>query len=109
VSLGAGLAFATVCFCTMWLRSQRPDLPRPFRVPLGGFQVGRAWIGYIPAVALVFCIGMILPVLIDIGMQAASGKPLMAIFLGLYLVTGAVLYAVYGRRYSALARASAPA
>ncbi len=109
VSLGAGLAFATVCFCTMWLRSQRPDLPRPFRVPLGGFQVGRAWIGYIPAVALVFCIAMILPVLIDIGMQAASGKPLMAIFLGLYLVTGAVLYAVYGRRYSALARASGAA
>jgi len=109
VSLGAGLAFATVCFCTMWLRSQRPDLPRPFRVPLGGFQVGRAWIGYIPAVALVFCIAMILPVLIDIGMQAASGKPLMAIFLGTYLVTGAVLYAVYGRRYSALARASGPA
>ena len=24
VSLGAGLAFATVCFCTMWLRSRRP-------------------------------------------------------------------------------------
>ena len=47
VSIGAGLAFATVCFCTMWLRSRRPDLPRPFRVPLGGFRIGRAWIGYI--------------------------------------------------------------
>ena len=106
VSLGAGLAFATVCFCTMWLRSQRPDLPRPFRVPLGGLQVGRAWIGYIPAVALVFCIAMVLPVLIDIGMQAAAGKPLMAIFLGTYLATGAVLYAFYGRAHSALNRAS---
>ena len=81
VSLGAGLAFATVAFCTMWLRSRRPDLPRPFRVPLGGFRVGRAWIGYIPAVALVLCIAMILPVLIDIGLQAAAGQPLMAIFL----------------------------
>jgi len=108
VSLGAGLAFATVCFCTMWLRVQRPDLPRPFRVPLGGFQVGRAWIGYIPAVALVFCIAMILPVLIDIGLQAASGKPLMAIFLGTYLLGGALLYAFYGRGHSALNRARAP-
>jgi APA family basic amino acid/polyamine antiporter len=108
VSLGAGLAFATVCFCTMWLRSRRPDLPRPFRVPLGGFHVGRAWIGYIPAVALVLCIAMILPVLIDIGMQAVSGQPLMAIFLAVYVATGAALYAVYGRRNSVLARGSQP-
>jgi APA family basic amino acid/polyamine antiporter len=106
VSLGAGLAFATVCFCTMWLRTQRPDLPRPFRVPLGGFTVGRAWIGYIPAVALVLCIAMILPVLIDIGMQAAAGKPLMAIFLAIYVTIGAVLYLSYGRRNSVLGRAS---
>ena len=107
VSLGAGLAFATVCFCTMWLRSRRPDLPRPFRVPLGGFQVGRAWIGYIPATALVLCIAMILPVLIDIGLQAASGQPLMAVFLGLYIAAGAMLYAGYGRRNSKLGRAGA--
>ncbi len=106
VSLGAGLAFATVCFCTMWLRSRRPDLPRPFRVPLGGFQVGRAWIGYIPATALVLCIAMILPVLIDIGLQAASGEPLMAVFLGLYVAAGAALYAGYGRRNSRLGRGS---
>jgi len=104
VSLGAGLAFATVCFCTMWLRSRRPELPRPFRVPLGGFHVGRAWIGYIPATALVLCIAMILPVLIDIGMQAASGEPLMAVFLGLYVAAGAALYAGYGRRNSRLSR-----
>jgi APA family basic amino acid/polyamine antiporter len=104
VSLGAGLAFATVCFCTMWLRSKRPDLPRPFRVPLGGFRVGRAWIGYIPATALVLCVAMILPVLIDIGLQAASGRPLMALFLGLYLAAGAALYAGYGRRNSRLAQ-----
>jgi basic amino acid/polyamine antiporter, APA family len=109
VSLGAGLAFATVCFSTMWLRAKRPDLPRPFRVPLGGFQVGRAWIGYIPATALVLCIAMILPVLIDIGLQAASGRPLMAIFLAIYVVVGAVLYGTYSRRRAALARAGATA
>jgi amino acid transporter len=106
---GAGLAFATVCFCTMWLHSRRPDLPRPFRVPLGGFWIGRAWIGYIPAIALVLCIAMILPVLIDIGLQAASGQPLMAIFLVLYVAVGGTLYAGYGRRHSALAGGSTPA
>jgi APA family basic amino acid/polyamine antiporter len=109
VSLGAGLAFATVCFCAMWLRSHRPDLHRPFRVPLGGFTVGRAWIGYIPATALVFCIAMILPVLIDIGLQAAAGEPLMAIFLAGYVAVGVALYAGYGRRHSVLSRGSTPA
>jgi APA family basic amino acid/polyamine antiporter len=104
VSIGAGLAFATVCFCTMWLRSKRPELPRPFRVPLGGFRVGKAWIGYIPATALVLCLAMILPVLIDIGFQAASGEPLMAVFLTVYVVAGAVLYVAYGRRNSTLTR-----
>jgi APA family basic amino acid/polyamine antiporter len=107
VSIGAGLAFATVCFCTMWLRAKRPDLPRPFRVPLGGFWLGRAWIGYIPATALVLCVAMILPVLIDVGFQAASGKPLMAIFLALYVAAGAALYAGYGRKNSALERRNA--
>jgi APA family basic amino acid/polyamine antiporter len=102
VSLGAGLAFATVAFCTMWLRSRRPDLPRPFRVPLGGFQVGRAWIGWIPAAALLLCIAMILPVLVDIGLQAADGQPLMALFLACYVVAGAALYMMYGRRHSTL-------
>ncbi len=109
VSLGAGLAFATVCFCTMWLRSKRPELPRPFRVPLGGFRVGSAWIGYIPATALVLCIAMILPVLIDVGFHAASGKPLMAVFLAVYVAAGAGLYAGYGRRNSVLARGSGQA
>ena len=109
VSLGAGLAFATVCFCTMWLRSNRPDLHRPFRVPLGGFMIGRAWIGFIPTLAFLFCIAMILPVLIDIGMQAARGEPLMALFLGVYLAAGVALYAGYGRRNSTLTHESAAA
>lgn len=108
VSIGAGLAFATVCVCTMWLRSHRPDLHRPFRVPLGGFTIGRTWIGYIPATALVFCIAMILPVFIDIGMQAARGEPLMALFLAGYIAAGVALYAGYGRRHSTLGREPGP-
>jgi hypothetical protein len=45
-------------------------------------------------------------VLIDIGFQAASGEPLMAVFLGAYVAIGAFLYAGYGRRNSALTRGS---
>jgi len=36
VSLGTATAFAIVCLAVMSLRTTRPELPRPFRVPLGG-------------------------------------------------------------------------
>ena len=36
VSLGTATAFAIVCLAVMSLRTSRPELPRPFRVPLGG-------------------------------------------------------------------------
>jgi APA family basic amino acid/polyamine antiporter len=37
VSMGTLLAFATVCIGVLVLRSTRPDLPRPFRVPFAPF------------------------------------------------------------------------
>ncbi len=55
VSLGTAVAFAIVCLSTMWLRNQRPELVRPFRVPLGG--------GRLPMVAVILlstAIGLIL-------------------------------------------------
>lgn len=36
VSLGTAIAFGIVCLAVMSLRTTRPELPRPFRVPLGG-------------------------------------------------------------------------
>ncbi|MBY0511572.1 MAG: amino acid permease, partial [Rhodospirillaceae bacterium] len=39
VSLGTSFAFGIVCLTVMYLRSNRPDLHRPFRVPLGGVFV----------------------------------------------------------------------
>ncbi len=36
VSLGTATAFGIVCLAVMSLRTTRPDLERPFRVPLGG-------------------------------------------------------------------------
>jgi basic amino acid/polyamine antiporter, APA family len=79
---------------------------RPFRVPLGGFHIGRAWIGYIPALAMLLCLAMILPVIIDIVMQALDDNPLPALILELYLLTGVMLYVLYGSNRSALARES---
>jgi len=72
-SLGTALAFVIVCLSLMWLRTTRPDLHRPFRVPFGGFHIGKAWIGYVPVAAIVMCIGMVLPVAFDIFAQARRG------------------------------------
>jgi APA family basic amino acid/polyamine antiporter len=98
VSIGTALAFVIVALSLMWLRTTRPDLPRPFRVPLGGFHVGRVWIGYIPAVAIILCIAMILPVTLDIVELARRGTLLPALILGGYVCCGGLIYVLYGMR-----------
>ncbi len=100
VSLGTATAFVIVCISLMWLRTARPDLERPFKVPLGGIMIGRAWIGFVPVAAIVMCVGMILPVAIDIIQQAMAGHAVPAIFLGLYGLVGAAIYLIYGRRHA---------
>lgn len=96
VSIGTALAFVIVALSLMWLRTTRPDIPRPFRVPLGGFHVGRVWIGYIPTSAIVLCIAMILPVVLDIVTMARRGNLLPAAILGGYACLGALIYVFYG-------------
>ncbi|MCR6660792.1 MAG: amino acid permease [Asticcacaulis sp.] len=98
VSFGTALAFSIVAFSLIWLRNRRPDLPRPFRVPLGGFSIGKVWIGYVPLLAIVLCFGMVIPVGMDILSQAGRGDVLPAIFLGLYLLAGVLIYVFYGYR-----------
>jgi len=105
VSLGSSSAFLTVSISLMWLRSTQPHLQRPFSVPLGGFWVGRAWIGYVPAAAVVFCLAMIVPVVMDIIGQALRGQPIPALILGIYALAGIAIYHGYGVRRSVLARA----
>lgn len=109
ISLGAGLSFATVCLTQMWLRSTRPDLERSFHVPLGGFRIGRAWIGFLPAAGLLLCLGMIVPIIIDIIGQARQGEPLPAIILVGYALAGMVMYFTYGMHHSRLIREGARA
>jgi APA family basic amino acid/polyamine antiporter len=106
VSLGTASAFAIVAISVMWLRGNAPDLHRPFRVPLGGVTVGRLWLGVIPVAALVFCLVMVAPVLIDIAARAIAGEWIPAMILIVYVIVGVALYVLYGHRKSRLGQAA---
>ncbi len=97
VSLGTAIAFAIVAFALIWLRNRHPDLPRPFRVPFGGFKVGTLWIGYVPLLAIIGCLSMVVPVLADVGLQAAHGDVLPATIISVYVALGVLIYVFYGR------------
>ncbi len=108
VALGTALAFGIVCMSVIWLRNARPDLERRFRVPGGGVRVNGVWIGFLPALGIVFCILMVVPLLLDIFEKAARGDAIPAMLLGGYCALGALIYWRYGLRHSKLAAAEAP-
>ena len=102
VSIGTAFVFAVVAISTIWLRNVHPDLPRPFRVPLGGVTIGGVWYGTVPVLALLLCALMMGPVLLDIAGKAIAGEWIPAAILGGYVLIGIVLYAGYGYRHSRL-------
>ncbi len=104
ISIGTAFAFAIVCLSVMWLRSTQPDLERPFRVPLGGVWIGKAWIGVAPTLAILLCLGMIVPTAMDVGRQALGGDIIPAAILIGYLSLGVLLYLTYGLRRSRTTR-----
>lgn len=106
VSLGTACAFSIVAISVMWLRTNQPEMERPFRVPLGGVWIGGVWIGVVPVLALVLCLSMVGPVLVDIVLKAIAGDRIPAIILGIYVVIGVVLYRSYGWRNSRLGHAT---
>lgn len=105
VSLGVAIAFAVVCLSVMWLRATQPQLARPFRIPFGGMQIGRFWIGIVPVLGILFSLLMVLPLILDITGKALTGNPIPAILLLGYIGVGALIYVFYGLRHSELARA----
>ena len=105
VSLGTCVAFSIVCLSLIWLRSTRPDLHRPFRVPLGGVWVRGVWLGTVPVAAIVMCWLMVVPVAVDIVRHAAQGHTGSAWILGGYLGAGALLYVLYGFRNAPVTQA----
>ncbi|MBL4801227.1 MAG: amino acid permease [Emcibacter sp.] len=104
VSLGTGLAFSIVCLSTMWLRTNRPNLDRPFRVPLGGVVIKGFWFGYIPCAGIIMCFIMIGPVLFDIIDRAVKGEVIPAAFLSVYMLIGVYIYIAYGFNNSRLSK-----
>ena len=78
ISLGTATSFAIVCFSVMWLRNAEPDLPRPFRVPLGGLRIGGRWIGVVPVLGMIMCLVMVTPLAWDIAGKAVRGDWLPA-------------------------------
>ncbi|MGH8237443.1 MAG: amino acid permease [Steroidobacteraceae bacterium] len=106
VSLGVAIAFAVVSLSVMWLRTTRPQLTRPFRVPFGGMWIGRIWIGVVPVLGILFSLLMVLPLILDITGKALAGNPIPAILLSGYIGVGAAIYAFYGLRHSKLAKAA---
>jgi APA family basic amino acid/polyamine antiporter len=105
MSIGVGMAFSIVAISLMWLRTIRPDMPRPFGVPLGGVRVGKVWLGVVPVGAVILCWCMILPVVIDILGQAGRGRLAPAFILGIYGLVGVAVYVTYGLRASRVFRA----
>jgi len=95
VTVGTPFAFAIICICLMWLRTKQPDLPRPFRVPLGGIWMRGVWIGFVPTLAAILCVTCALPGVLDIIAQAGRGDVIPACILGAYVIAGAVFYVTY--------------
>ena len=105
-SIGTSFAFATVCLTVLWLRNTRPDLVRPFRVPLGGFHIGTVWIGWVPLGGMLLCLGMAAPVAIDVIGQALRGQVLPIVILAGYAGACTVVYFSYALRNSTLRQAA---
>jgi APA family basic amino acid/polyamine antiporter len=100
VSIGTAFVFTVVAISVMWLRTGHPELERPFRVPLGGLWVKGVWIGFVPVLALLFCLLMMGPVLLDIASKALHGEWIpSAILLG-YIAVGIWIYLGFGARHS---------
>jgi APA family basic amino acid/polyamine antiporter len=101
-SIGTALAFATVCLTVLWLRNTRPELERPFRVPLGGFHVGDVWIGWVPLGGMILCLGMAAPVAIDVTGQALRGQVLPVLIIAGYAGACTLVYFSYALKNSKL-------
>jgi APA family basic amino acid/polyamine antiporter len=82
ISMGTLLAFAIVCGGVLVLRSTRPEMPRPFRVPL---------CPWIPGAGVLACLGLM--------WTLPNSTWLRLVF---WLIIGALIYGLYGVRRSRL-------
>ncbi|GAB3702274.1 amino acid permease [Mariniluteicoccus flavus] len=84
VSIGTLFAFLIVSIAVIVLRRTKPDMDRPFRVPLSPF---------IPALSALACAGLMVSLGVDTWIR----------FI-IWMALGLIVYVVYGRRHSHLGR-----
>jgi APA family basic amino acid/polyamine antiporter len=84
VSIGTLMAFVIVSLGIVVLRSTRPDLPRPFKVPM---------VPLLPIVSAVVSFGLML------SLPRATWERLI-----IWMIIGIAVYFAYGRRHSVLRR-----
>ncbi len=85
-NIGTLFAFVLVCLGIVILRFTKPDLPRPFRVPL---------MPLVPILGMLACLGLM-----------AFLPGLTWIRFGVWSVIGVIVYAAYGLKHSKLAAQS---
>lgn len=100
VSIGVAVVCVITSLSVIAMRNKYPDLPRPFRVPLGGVRIKGYWIGTVPVLALLSSLLMMGPVLIDIGRKTLHGEWLPPAILLLHMGIGLLIYRVYGSKRS---------
>lgn len=95
VSLGTAAAFGIVCISVIYLRIKEPGLERPFRVPFYPFT---------PILGIVLCSGIISLIFVDKLTSFQRGNWVPMVLLLSYFAIGIVVYMLYGRKHSRLAR-----
>jgi APA family basic amino acid/polyamine antiporter len=93
VNIGTLFAFVIVNIGIVWLRRAKPDLKRPFRVPLADLSLRPFRLPVFPA------LGVILSVYL---MTRLAGATWARFFI--WMAIGLVIYGVYGYRHSRLRR-----
>jgi APA family basic amino acid/polyamine antiporter len=98
VSLGTAAAFGIVCVSVLYLRKTAPELERPFRVPFYPF---------LPILGIVLCAGIIGLIFFEKWTSLQKGNWVPMTILVAYFALGFLIYALYGRKNSKLARGEA--
>ena len=83
-NIGTLLAFVIVCVAVLIMRKMHPEAERPFRCP---------WVPVVPILGILFCL------MLMFSLPAANWWR-----LGLWLAAGLVIYFLYGKRHSVVAR-----
>jgi basic amino acid/polyamine antiporter, APA family len=87
VNIGTLLAFVIVCTAVLVMRYHQPEASRPFRCP---------WVPVIPVLGVILCLVLMF-----------SLPPANWLRLAVWMLLGVLIYVLYGRHHSVMARRTA--